>query len=283
MIFDASKHRFLRRLEIFGKFVLFFFPFLKHDIAIIYPDIKPSLYMASVFFNSLFFSSFFVILVFSIFGYSLPSLLYLISFIYILVFSLAFYIIHPKAKSIDIKKETDRDLGFLLKDLLIQLKSGINLYDALISAGNANYGIASQKIKDVVKKINQGYNERVALQEIITTIKSDFMKTTLWRIVSSLRTGGNIGYLLNEISGTLKNYHEEEMRRYIEITNIALIGFLLLGCVLPSIAIISSIVIFSVLGLDFSSNTLFSIFGFSFVLQVFLIGYIHTSRPSLMR
>jgi pilus assembly protein TadC len=280
VLFNVKKHKFLRRFEFIGNVLLKIVPFIKHDIAILDPEIKANIFLTELFLSALILS---IIPSYIIYYFTSQTFIAFAIGIYIFVFVLSFGLAWPKAKIIDISKNIDRDLSFMLKDMLIQLKSGILLYDSLVSASQADYGLASKKLREVVKKINQGYNERVAMQEIALTIKSDLMKQTLWRIISSLRIGGNVLYLLDAINKTLSEYKEREMKRYIEVVNISLVGFLLIGVVIPSIAIIAGVMVSSILGFTFSSIFLIGVFALALITQVFIIGYIITSKPAVMQ
>ncbi|MEM4295707.1 MAG: type II secretion system F family protein [Candidatus Anstonellales archaeon] len=282
MIFNAEKHKFLRRFEFIGNLLIRIFPFVKHDLLVSGEKVKPSLFMTALFLNALFIPLFISISIYLYFG---PQSIFItiISFFYLFLFVFIFGLAYPRAKIVDLSKSIDKDLSILLSDIIIQLKSGVLLYDALVSAGTANYGLASKKINEMIRKISQGYSERAAMQELALTIRSEFMKTTMWRIVSSLRIGGNVVYLLDAITKTVKEYNEREMKMYIDLINIGLMFFLLLGVVLPSIAIISGLIILSASGIPFSVHLLIAIYASSLVLQLFIIGYISVSKPVVMR
>ncbi len=59
----------------------------------------------------------------------------------------------PRVKGMKRAKQIERELPYALRHLLIEVKSGIPLYNGLVAISE-KYGTASEEIRDIVEQIN---------------------------------------------------------------------------------------------------------------------------------
>ena len=288
MLFNSQKHRqLLRRFDFIGGLLEAVFPFVKSDVLLIEPNTKPRVFLSNAFISALIIALLFSLPVYAYSFYSSNAQqiteLSLIVFFYILFTIFILNIIHPHAYKADLAKSMDRDLSFMLKDIIIQVKSGVLLYDALVAATAMHeYGEASRYLREVINKINEGYNYRAALQEMASQITSEFMKKVLWQMTSIFTVGGDPSTLFESMEQILKEYHERAIAKYMETANVILFAYMLLGAVLPGIFLVTGLVTSIIMGFDFSEILVIGLLSISLFLGLFLIGYLKSSKPVVL-
>ncbi|RME79496.1 MAG: type II secretion system F family protein [Methanobacteriota archaeon] len=284
ILFNPLKaRRFVRRFEFFGKLLLRVVPFIEEDLEVLDPRIKAHVYLSSAFLSAFVYALFFPLLLFiATWGAKELWFVELAVFLYMFFFILVINIVYPRAKVQDMSKKIDRDLSFILNDMLIQLRSGVLLYDALIITSTSNYGMASKKLKRVVSRINEGYSDAEALGELARTIRSNFMRKTLWQLSTAMRVGGDVTDVLESIDKTVKEYNERELKRYLEKVNLLLFGYLLLGAVVPAIFLVTGVIVSAIMDIEFSELLIAVVLVSSLLVQAFLVGFIRTSKPAVI-
>ncbi len=288
LLFDTKKHKhILRRFSFIGEMLEAVFPFTAPDIEAIDTSVMPSLFLTNAFISSFIFAFVFSAIIYYVASLipflQQPLLTATIIFLYLLIMLLILNVIHPHAYKLDLAKRTDRDLSFMLKDIIIQVKSGVLLYDALVAVTSAHsYGEATRQLKEVINKLNQGYTYKAAMEDLASKINSEFMKKVLWQFSSIFTVGGNATSLFESMERVLQDYHEREIKHYLDVANLVLFVYLLFGAVLPGIFLVSGVVLSVVLGTELSNVTIIGVLGLSLLIQVFLVGYLKTSKPLVM-
>ena len=100
-----------------------------------------------------------------------------------------------------------------MQDILIQLDSGIPLFDTLTNVSAANYGELSAEFKKAVKRIGAGEPEAEVLASISSKSHSVFFRRTLWQLSNGLNAGSDMSMIIKE---NIKTLNEEQM---IQIQN----------------------------------------------------------------
>src|SRR3989304_7945452 len=77
--------------------------------------------------------------------------------------SFLYMIFYPNLIVAKKTREIDKNLIFALRHLLVQIKSGITLYDGLVSLAKGNYGLLSKGFAKATNSISTGTDEIEAL------------------------------------------------------------------------------------------------------------------------
>src|SRR3990167_10921008 len=88
------------------------------------------------------------------------------------------------------EKDISREIVFAGRHLIIELESGVPLYNAFINLSK-NYKVIGAYFKEIVNKVNLGTSMEDALNEAIEFIPSDDFRRILWQILNSIRTGSD--------------------------------------------------------------------------------------------
>ena len=274
-----------RSFRPFARLLLKIFPFVEHDLKRLDKDADAEPYIIDSFFSGLILSVFFSIIVFILVPGKFFDKLLITTVVLIYTFSLFFgiNIMYPKLKMGSISSLIDRDLSFALRDLVVQVRSGVMLYDAIVSIAEGDYGVVSKDFKEAVRMMNAGYSEAYALEMLALDSKSEYMKKIVWQIANAMQRGGDISKMLESIYSSIQRHHEREVKSYLSTMNMMILMFFLLAVTLPTLGMVFMVVLSSVGGITLDITTSMMIIGTSILVQAFMLGYMRTLRPAILR
>lgn len=263
------------------------FPFL--DLNLKQADIKFSAreYLAMCISASLiFFLSFFAFgILFLYLAGSLGSILLLVT---ILVFFTLFvffqqiyypvFIVNKRIKSIE------NNLLPALQDFLVQLNSGIPLFNILVNISSHDYGELSNEFKKVVREINAGIPQVQALDEIASRNPSLYFRRALWQIVNGMKAGSDMAGVISEVIRALSEEQLIQIQRYGSQLNPLAMFYMLVAIIIPSLATTFITIMSSFITLSATTTKLvfWGLFGVVIFFQIMFLGMIKTRRPNLL-
>lgn len=234
--------------------------------------IYSSLHWFFVLFSILFFIG--IISKTNIFAYSI-----LLSFVFS-GFVFIYFILYPKLIVSRKVRDVEKNLPFVLRHLLIELRGGVSLYDALVSISSQDYGILSKEFKEVVKKISSGYSEIQALEELTLKIPSQKFRKTMWQIVNSLRSGVDISDVLKDIVNNIISEQRAEIKEYGSSLNPIALSYMMFCIIFPTMGLVVILILTSFMGIaNFPKELLYLIALLIAFVQFNFIGIIKTKRP----
>jgi len=237
-------------------------------------------------------SSVFIFVFFLIFSFLILSKLVengalLVSFLISLVFFLfilfqQFY--YPKLIVSKRTRGLERNLMPALQNILIQINSGVPLFDTLVHISGGGYGEVSTEVKKAVKAISAGEDEMIALEALAANNPSIFFRRSIWQLVNGMKAGGDIA---NVIKDVIENLSEEQLiaiQKYGSQLNPLAMFYMLIAVIIPSLGITFIIILSSFVSLseDITKTIFFALYGFVFFFQLMFIGTIKSRRPNLM-
>ncbi len=181
-------------------------------------------------------------------------------------------------------KNIEKNLVSALQDILVQLNSGIPIFDILVNISSTDYGELSEEFKKVVKKINAGLPQIEVLEEMGEGNSSIFFKRTLWQISNGMRAGSDIASVIKESIKTLNEEQVIQIQNYGNKLNPLIMFYMLASVIFPALSITFLTILSSMLGLESHATTLLfiGIFTIVIILKVIFIGMIKSIRPSLL-
>jgi len=116
-------------------------------------------------------------------------LFFIVPIVFMVMF---FYMIRlPDVKISKKEKEISKEIVFAGRFLIIELESGVPLYNAMINVSK-NYDVIGKYFKEMTDKVDLGTSMEDALNEAVEFIPSDDFRKILWQIINSIRTGSNV-------------------------------------------------------------------------------------------
>jgi len=211
------------------------------------------------------------------------------NFIYVLTiaplfigFLAFFYIIQYPMLIISKKiRDLDRHLLFALRHMQVQVKSGIPLFDGLVSISNGDYGLISEEFKKCVKKISTGLSETNALEELVFKNPSLYFRRVIWQITNAIRTGADLADTLDAIVDNLANEQKVAIRRYGSQLNPLSMMYMMLAVILPSLGITFLVLLSTFSGFTVSEIIFWFILTILIVFQFSFVGLVKSRRPTI--
>ncbi|MFH1425571.1 MAG: type II secretion system F family protein [archaeon] len=191
---------------------------------------------------------------------------------------------YPRMFDVRRQKDIERNLIPALQDMLVQLNSGIPLFNILVNISSSDYGELSQEFQDIVKRINAGYSEMEVLEEIGEKNSSIFFRRALWQISNGMRAGGDISIVVDESIKSLSEEQYVQIQAYGNKLNPMIMFYMLISVIIPALSVTFLTVISSLINLQEFYTTLMFIVLFVFVMlvQFMFLGVIKSIRPSLL-
>jgi len=226
-----------------------------------------------------FFSTIFVVI--GISNAIVISLFLSILFSFFLTFSRLAY---PKIYSTRREKEIEKNLIPALEDILVQLNSGIPLFNILINISSSDYSELSVEFKKTVRRINAGFPQAEVLELIGEKNTSPFFRRALWQISNGMKAGGDITIIIKDSIHVLEEEQLIQIQNYGNKLNPMIMFYMLISVIVPALSITFLTVISSIVNLTKSTTTVLFMVLFVFVVlvQIMFLGIIKSIRPSLL-
>jgi len=191
---------------------------------------------------------------------------------------------YPRIYASKKEKDIERNLISALQDMLVQVKSGVSLFDVISNISKSNYGSASEELKKSVNQISAGVPQVKAIENLICDNSSEYFKRVLWQLSNGLRSGSNMDIVLEDSITNIQKEQSLQIQTYGNKLNPIVMFYMLLAVIIPSLGITFLIILSSMIGL--ASQTLkltfIGVFAFIILVQVMFLGIIKSKRPSLL-
>ena len=286
MFIPISKLRvFAKKFYGIGEIISKFIPGLKYDTQSLNLDLDESEYSIIAILNALIITLIFSILVFLLsflvggrtFSYSL--LLTIVIGLGVLIFFSYILLRYPKIAAGKKAERIEKNLIFALKDILLQVSSGIGLYNTIVIISKSNYGEVSKEFEVIAKKINTGMPIEKALEKHSIKTKSDYLKRTLWQLMNTIKAGASLRIILRTIIDELTNAQRTKISNYAKELNLWSLLYMLFAVAIPTIGIVILLILGSFAGFEITKNTFIAFLAIDFFIQIAVIGFIKSRRP----
>jgi flagellar protein FlaJ len=176
-------------------------------------------------------------------------------------------------------REVDRDSLYAGRDILIALKSGAPLFNALVGV-RKDYGATSKEFKKIVEKIDSGIPAEIALQQAYENNKAQSFKRIILQILMSLRSGSDIATGLETALNQISQEQVIEIKRYAQKLNPIAMFYMLFAIILPSLGVAIGVILSSFVNLQVDFGALTVVLVFLALMQYTFLTIIKSSRPS---
>ena len=173
----------------------------------------------------------------------------------------------------------ERDLLFALRHMLIEVKSGITLFDAMASVARGSYGIVSEEFQKVIKEVNAGLTEQKALEKASLENPSLKLRQIIWQISNALKAGSEISTTLEALVANFERDQLLTIRKYGREMNPWTMMYMMLAIILPSLGITFFIVISAFASTFAGKGIFYFLLIFLVFFQVFFLSFMKTKRP----
>ena len=269
----------------FGDFLSTVFPGMNGDLRRAGLNVTASEYLSACVLSALVYGIALGVLV-ALLGFTRPDLALWQAFLMAGMTGMAFFgiffglhVYYPRLMATRLAAGVDQSLVFALKSLLIQVGSGVGLYNAMANVAKANYGMVSREFDSVVQDISSGMSEADALEKLALRTRSEYLKKTCWQMTTSLRTGASLSNALASLVENMAAYQMRQIKDFAAELNLLILLYLLLAAAVPTIGITFLVILSSLGGSSVENGHIVLAIGIAFVLQIVLIGFVQNRVP----
>ena len=187
---------------------------------------------------------------------------------------------YPQIKTNKRTRKLEKDLPYALRDVLIEIKSGIPLYNAMRTV-TEGYGEASEEFSIIVKDIDGGKSTVKAIEESIVRNPSEQYRRAMWQLNDSIKSGTDVSRTLDSVVDSIIKDQKLTIKKYGKELNPYILVYLLIAVVGPSLGITGLIVMSSFTGISINRNFYIATLLILIVAQIFFLNLIKSRRPEI--
>jgi pilus assembly protein TadC len=186
----------------------------------------------------------------------------------------------PDVMIVKKQREINSEIVFAGRFLIIELESGVPLYDAFKNVSR-NYPIIGKYFTEITNKIDLGTQMEDALNEAVEFTPSANFRKILWQIINAQQTGADISTALKSVVDQITKEQLIEIKEYGRRLNPLAMFYMIIAVILPSIGITMFIILSTFLELTLELPVLISIAVFLGFMQFMFLAMIKSTRPSV--
>ncbi len=187
---------------------------------------------------------------------------------------------YPKIKAKRRSRELEKDLPYALRHMLIEVRSGISLYEAMVSVSE-DYGEASKEFNLIVKDINGGKPQIQALEDSIVRNPSQQYRRAMWQMINALKSGTDISNTLESLVDSMVKQQKLDVKRYGKELNPYVLVYLMVAVIVPSLGVTFLIVLSTFTGVGLGKFTFYQIIGGLILFQLVFLNFVKSKRPEV--
>ncbi len=187
---------------------------------------------------------------------------------------------YPRITASRRARALERQLVPALRQLLIQLKSGVPLFNGMASLTN-DYEEVSVEFRKIVRRINAGTSELDALSDASQQNPSLSFRRVLWQLTNALKVGSDVSRVVEGLVDELMGEQKNQIRRYGQELSPWAMLYMMLAVVVPSLGVTMMLVVASFAKFSIPIIVLAGVIGGLILFQLFFMSFISSRRPSV--
>jgi flagellar protein FlaJ len=210
------------------------------------------------------------------------SLLHYALLFAVIVFAATFAtcVFYPRIVAVRKARALNIHLIPAIRQLVIELKSGVPLFNAMNSICEG-YGEVSVLFRKTVQWIDAGTPDVDAIMDAAQETPSLQLRKALWQISNALKVGSDVGNALDALAQSLEKERIEEIKRYGQELAPWMMIYMLAAIILPSMGVAMLIVLASFFDIAVPNIALAGALVFIAGFQIFFANFVSTRRPAV--
>ena len=206
---------------------------------------------------------------------------FLVGAFLILFFILANYFLRtPDVLIMKKSREVSKEIVFAGRFLIIELESGVPLYNAMMNVSD-NYPMIGKYFNDIIQKVNLGNSMDEAIVDTIQNSPSNDLNRILWQGLNSLKTGSDIKWSLGSVLDQIVREQQILMKDYGRKLNPLAMFYMMIAVIIPSLGTTMMTVLATFLNIKISLFVLIIIVCAFAFMQFMFIAIVKSSRPPI--
>src|SRR3989344_5993281 len=185
---------------------------------------------------------------------------------------------YPKLAVVRRVRDIERNLFFALRHVIVHIKSGVSLFDAIESIASADYGKLSEEFTRVAKAVSSGTSLTDALEDMIYRNPSTLLRRSLWQIINSIKAGVDIGDSLSSMLKSLAENQIVDIKKYGSQLNPLALMYMMCAVIIPTLGLTFLVVFSMFTGITLQQSFFYLFLILSVVFQFSFIGIIKSKR-----
>jgi flagellar protein FlaJ len=150
--------------------------------------------------------------------------------------------------ALQVKKKVnavEKNLVFALRAILVQIKSGVSLFDSMAMVARGNYEAISDEFQKAIDEINTGTPEQAAIERMSENNPSPFLRKSLWQIVNGMNAGADISDVLGETVSSMIREQKIAINKYGSQLRVLSLMYMMIGVIMPALGVTLLIILFT--------------------------------------
>ncbi|MBN2203220.1 MAG: type II secretion system F family protein [Candidatus Aenigmarchaeota archaeon] len=198
------------------------------------------------------------------------------------MFVFNYLLMFPKLMAVRRMKSLESDLLNSLEHILIEIKSGVPLFNSLISVTDG-YGEISEEFKTIIMEINAGLSMVKALEKASLRNPSLHFRRAIWQLTNAMKSGSDVSATIESIVNTLTKEQMISIRKYGQELGPYTLMYMLVAVIMPTLGTTFLIILTSFSGLEIPLIIFPMIIVALAVFQYFFMGIVKTKRPMMVK
>ncbi|MGM5488774.1 MAG: type II secretion system F family protein [Nanobdellota archaeon] len=192
-----------------------------------------------------------------------------------------FFMQAPTVKIQKRAKEINREIVYAGRFIVIEIESGVPLYDAMKNLITAYPGIGKY-FRDLITKVDFGTAMEDAINETILYSPSEELKKMLWQVLNAINTGGDIHKSLNSVVEQIVREQQIQMKEYAKKLNPLAMFYMMIAVIAPTLGTAMLAIATNFLAVDIGKGALTVIAAGILFIQVMFLQIIRSQRPAVV-
>jgi len=203
-----------------------------------------------------------------------------ITFPIIFMFSFSYFLRFVDVKIEKMKRSINQEIIFAGRFLIIELQSGVPLYNAFINLGK-NYETIGPFFNEIVEKVNLGTTMEEAMNEAINLTPSPELRKLMWQVLNAMRTGADVADSLNAVIDQIVRQQQIAVKEYGRKLNPLAMFYMMIAVIVPSLGTTVLIVLSTFIGFSLPLSVLLILAGLVGFVQLMFFAIIKSARPPM--
>ncbi|MEK6972986.1 MAG: type II secretion system F family protein [archaeon] len=190
-------------------------------------------------------------------------------------------LIYPAMRVKKKVRDIENNLVFALRTMLIQVRSGVTLFNAMEIVAEGDFGLLGQEFRKLLSQIKAGEHQNKVLQDFATRTPSQKFRNILWQIVNGLKGGAEVASVLQESVSTAVKDQMIEINKYGNQLRLLSLMYMMVGVVIPSLGLTFLIILSSFPKIQINESMLWILLGLIILMNFMYLGMVKSQRPAL--
>lgn len=186
----------------------------------------------------------------------------------------------PDVKAARSKSEINSEIVDAGRFLIVELESGVSLYDSFRGVAK-NFPYVGAQFRKIVINIDGGTGMDDAITDVLEYTPSPDFRRILWQVLNSITTGSDVARGLKEVVDQISREHLIEVRKYGRKLNPLSMFYMIIAVIVPSLGIAMLVVLASLLSAQIDFSVLLIVAGLLAFVQFLFLAVLRSARPAI--